>query len=151
MKNTKNIEHFHHFINTKSFSDSSNKIQKSQKYSPNIFTPFPFNLAMHTRSHRYHKNCQNTCYTRYRIISSDKPGDPETLQNHSVGAIKNDNSNFHMDPTNPALSMNLLDFVVMCLTYIHVFNNFSYWVTSRPFLLSYTIFPLLLEHLASPP
>ena len=47
--------------------------------------------------------------------------------------------------------MYLLDFVVMCLTYIHIFNNFSYWFTSRPFLLSYTIFPLLLEHSTSPP
>ena len=95
MKNTKNIEHFHHFTNTKSFSDSPNKIQISQTYSPNIFTPFTFDLATHTRSHHYHNNCQSTCYTlvysRYRIISwlcSDKPGDPETLQNHSVGAIQ---------------------------------------------------------------
>ena len=44
----------------------------------------------------------------------------------TVWGLFNDTSNFHMDPTNPALSMNLLDLVVMCLTYIHVFNNVSY-------------------------
>ena len=41
----------------------------------------------------------------------------------TVYGLLNDTFNFHMDPTNPALSMNLLDLVVMCLTYIHVFNN----------------------------
>ena len=41
----------------------------------------------------------------------------------TVQGLFNDTSNFHMDLTNPALSMNLLALVVMCLTYIHVFNN----------------------------
>ena len=44
----------------------------------------------------------------------------------TVQGLFDDTSNFHMDPTNPALSMNLLDLVVMCLTYIHISNNFSY-------------------------
>ena len=38
----------------------------------------------------------------------------------------NGTSNFHMDTTNLALSVNLLGLVVMCLTYIHISNNFFY-------------------------
>ena len=64
---------------------------------PEIFTQHPHSIPFrsHTRSHCYHNNCHNTCYTlvytRYRIISwlcSDKPGDPETLRNHSVGGFQ---------------------------------------------------------------
>ena len=71
------------------------KSLKSQTYSPNTFTPFPFDLAMHILSHRYHNTCHNRCHTlvhpRYRIISwpySNRPRNPETPRNHGVGDIQ---------------------------------------------------------------
>ena len=62
-----------------------------------------------------------------------------------VQGLCNDTPNFHMDPTNPALSMNLLDLVVMCLTYIHVFNNSFLLIHLQAFYIVIYHIPLVIK------